>query len=130
VKIERFPDVLFMEFHRFLAYGQETGDLFVGSPLSQQLNNFPLSRGHFHRELSRPSLALKPIHSSQSGCQVRLATQYMVNRLLQLLSSRMFQHEPDWTEFNSCSCKIWVIMHRQEDEPDVGSLFCDSPSSI
>ena len=111
-----------MELHRFLAYVQETGDLFVGASLSEQLNNVPLSRGHFRKELSRPGFSLDPIHSPQFGCQIGLAMQNLVNRFLQFLSSRVFQHEPDWAESESCSRKIWVVMHRQEDELDLGSL--------
>jgi hypothetical protein len=34
----------------------------------------------------------------------------------------MFQHKSDWTKFESRRSEIWIIPHRQEDEPDIWEL--------
>jgi hypothetical protein len=52
-KVESLHDVVFVELRSFLTYGQETGDLLHGSRLTEQLNNAPLSRGHFLRDSFR-----------------------------------------------------------------------------
>jgi hypothetical protein len=41
--------------------------------------------------------------------------------LLQLLSGRVFQNKPDWAKFKGGGSEIWVVVHRQKDELDLGA---------
>ena len=66
-KVEGLHDVVFVELHSLLAQVQETGDLLHGSPLTEQLNNLLLSRGHFLRELPCSGFRFNPVFSSQLG---------------------------------------------------------------
>ena len=45
--VKRFPDIVLVELHSFLAFVQDTGDFLAGSPLREQLNHIPLPWGHF-----------------------------------------------------------------------------------
>src|SRR5262249_43558227 len=118
-EIERFHDVVFVEHDSFLADLENAGDFLHGTSFGEQLQHLLLARSQILCRLPSSCLSDSPVFWTELGRHIGLTFEHAGDCRQQFRCCSTLEDIPHGPQIQSCSCKVGIILHGQEN--DLGS---------